>query len=219
MNTPESCYFGALKRALEGDLEGAFSLQEKAEEAREAHGYSFSEAVSESFPFVEEVVTTLLSSYDFTRCVRADGTAYGTRGRCKKGSQQSKTVTPGATGKKAPGAKGSYVQDMKKMAGLHKKHLEKPTLRTEQQVASHQDKILAREAALMRGNKELAEKVLAHSTNAAARTWKQALRHLRASEKVGRTDEKHENAWSGLDAQSRFHQERARQAREILGEG
>lgn len=90
MHTPESYYFGALKRALEGDLEGAFSLQEKAEEAREAYGYSFSEAVSDDFPFVEEAVTTLLSSYDFTRCVRPDGSAYGTRGKCRKGSQQEK---------------------------------------------------------------------------------------------------------------------------------
>jgi len=31
-------------------------------------------------------------TYDFTRCVRPDGTAYGTRGKCKKGSEQAKQV-------------------------------------------------------------------------------------------------------------------------------
>jgi len=31
-------------------------------------------------------------TFDFTRCVRPDGTAYGTRGRCKKGSEQAKQV-------------------------------------------------------------------------------------------------------------------------------
>lgn len=90
MNTPESYYLGALNRALSGDLEGAVSLQERAEEAREAYGYSFSEAVSDDFPFVEEAVTTLLSSYDFTRCVRPDGSVYGTRGKCRKGTETAK---------------------------------------------------------------------------------------------------------------------------------
>jgi len=35
-------------------------------------------------------VNTLLGSYDFTRCVRPDGSAYGTRGKCKKGAEQAK---------------------------------------------------------------------------------------------------------------------------------
>lgn len=104
MHTPESYYFGALKRALEGDLEGALSLHERAEEAREAYGYNFSEAVSDDFPFVEEAVTTLLSSFDFTRCVRPDGSAYGTRGKCRKGSQQEKEPSSAKT--KAPRSGG-----------------------------------------------------------------------------------------------------------------
>lgn len=29
--------------------------------------------------------------YEFTRCVRADGTAYGTSGKCRKGTEQAKT--------------------------------------------------------------------------------------------------------------------------------
>ena len=90
MHTPESYYLGALKRALEGDLDGALAFQEKAEKAREAFGYSFSEVVSDTFPFIEEAVTTLLSSYDFTRCVKPDGTAYGTAGQCRKGTASAK---------------------------------------------------------------------------------------------------------------------------------
>jgi len=29
-------------------------------------------------------------TYDFTRCVKPDGKAYGTRGKCKKGTEQTK---------------------------------------------------------------------------------------------------------------------------------
>lgn len=32
--------------------------------------------------------------YEFTRCLRPDGSAYGTRGKCKKGKQQAKADTP-----------------------------------------------------------------------------------------------------------------------------
>ena len=37
-------------------------------------------------------------SYDFTRCVRPNGTAYGTGGKCKKGTEEAKSeqVTPPA---------------------------------------------------------------------------------------------------------------------------
>lgn len=94
MLSPESCYFRALKHALEGDLNSALAFQEKAEASREAFGLSFSESVSDSFPFVEEAVTTLLSSYDFTRCVRSNGTAYGTSGKCRKGSEKAKSSAP-----------------------------------------------------------------------------------------------------------------------------
>lgn len=31
--------------------------------------------------------------YEFTRCVRPDGRAYGTRGKCKKGTEQAKGVS------------------------------------------------------------------------------------------------------------------------------
>ena len=31
-------------------------------------------------------------TYDFTRCVRPDGSAYGTRGTCKSGKQEEKEV-------------------------------------------------------------------------------------------------------------------------------
>jgi NAD:arginine ADP-ribosyltransferase. len=35
-----------------------------------------------------------LEPYDYTRCVREDGTAYGTSGKCRKGTKQAKEVTP-----------------------------------------------------------------------------------------------------------------------------
>jgi hypothetical protein len=38
-----------------------------------------------------EASSTLANQYlDFTRCVRPDGTAYGTRGKCRKGTEQAK---------------------------------------------------------------------------------------------------------------------------------
>lgn len=127
MHTPESYYFGALKRALEGDLEGAFSLQERAEEAREAFGYSFSEAVSDEFPFVEEAVTTLLSSYDFTRCVRPDGSSYGTGGKCRKGTESAKSAEPKmgyAGGNREP--KMGYAGGNRKDTGITLKKASSP---------------------------------------------------------------------------------------------
>jgi hypothetical protein len=38
--------------------------------------------------------------FDFTRCVRANGTAYGTKGKCKSGSEQAKEIQ-----EKSPSAK------------------------------------------------------------------------------------------------------------------
>jgi len=44
-------------------------------------------------------------TYDFTRCVRSDGTAYGTKGACRKGSEQSKGLEEPKAGKPSGGAK------------------------------------------------------------------------------------------------------------------
>jgi len=46
-----------------------------------------------SFNFSEKEV------YDFTRCVRQDGSAYGTGGKCRKGTEQVKEIIPNIRGK------------------------------------------------------------------------------------------------------------------------
>jgi hypothetical protein len=46
-----------------------------------------------SFNFSEKEV------YDFTRCVRQDGSAYGTGGKCRKGTEQVKEINPNIKGK------------------------------------------------------------------------------------------------------------------------
>jgi hypothetical protein len=46
-------------------------------------------------------------TYDFTRCVRPDGTAYGTRGKCRKGSEAGPAEKPAPIGRAAPKSKPS----------------------------------------------------------------------------------------------------------------
>ena len=50
------------------------ALEKYAEKAAEKAGVSFSEG----------------NLYDFTRCVRPDGSAYGTGGKCRKGTEGEK---------------------------------------------------------------------------------------------------------------------------------
>lgn len=80
-------YVGSLKSALQGDLEGAQALYEQAETLKSEQGLSFSESVHPDLPYLEQALTTLLSSYDFARCVRPDGSVYGSRGKCRKGTE------------------------------------------------------------------------------------------------------------------------------------
>ena len=49
-------------------------------------------------------------TYDFTRCVRPDGSFYGTRGQCRKGSQT------GAKAAEEPRAKGARADKQNKEA-------------------------------------------------------------------------------------------------------
>jgi hypothetical protein len=58
-------------------------------------------------------------TYDFTRCVRPDGKAYGTRGKCKKGTEQAKDAEEKAAIKQLGGMlpKGEKIMDSK--GGLH----------------------------------------------------------------------------------------------------
>ena len=89
MNELDHCYLEALSEALKGNLGEALELRNEAD-ALASEGFSFSEDYGSKYPFIEEAVNTLLGSYDFTRCVRPDGSAYGTRGKCKKGAEQAK---------------------------------------------------------------------------------------------------------------------------------
>lgn len=71
-------------------MNGHFSekaLQQFAEMAAESHYVSFSES----------------ETYDFTRCVRPNGTAYGTRGKCRKGTEQAARLE-----KEIPGIGGNF---------------------------------------------------------------------------------------------------------------
>lgn len=43
------------------------------------------------------VSSLLPAAYDFTRCMRADGSAYGSRGKCRKGTQAAKEESPKQT--------------------------------------------------------------------------------------------------------------------------
>jgi hypothetical protein len=88
MNKLDHCYLEALSEALKGNLGEALELRNEAD-ALASEGFSFSEDYGSKYPFIEEAVNTLLDSYEFTRCVRADGSAYGTRGKCKKGTEEA----------------------------------------------------------------------------------------------------------------------------------
>ncbi len=46
------------------------------------------------YGFSEESSNRVAEILDFTRCVRPDGTSYGSRGRCRKGTEEAKEVEP-----------------------------------------------------------------------------------------------------------------------------
>lgn len=92
MRHPQHYYLIALRKALQGDLTGSVSYRGKAESARKEYGIDFSESVSPDLPFLEGTLDTLLSSLDFARCVRPDGTAYGTGGQCRRGVERDKVA-------------------------------------------------------------------------------------------------------------------------------
>ena len=57
---------------------------------------SFSEDALQKFAKLVDLGTTddfsENETYDFTRCVRPNGTAYGTRGKCRKGTESTEEV-------------------------------------------------------------------------------------------------------------------------------
>lgn len=49
---------------------------------------------------LEQCESLLQATYDYTRCVRPDGSAYGTAGKCRKGAEAGKKPeTPGSIAK------------------------------------------------------------------------------------------------------------------------
>lgn len=113
MKSPFSLYIGSLKSALQGDLEKAQYLYTEAEKIKESLGLDFSESAVDEFPFIEEALTTLLSSYDFTRCVRPDGSVYGTRGKCRRGTEASAPEKSKEEDKARPGGRDLAALDKK----------------------------------------------------------------------------------------------------------
>jgi hypothetical protein len=71
-------------------------------------------AQSKSLDFSED------EFYDFTRCVRPNGTAYGTKGKCKKGTEQAKEVKSVQVGSKE-GPKELYAKLMRQQQELVQK--------------------------------------------------------------------------------------------------
>jgi hypothetical protein len=116
MNKLDQCYLEALSEALKGNLGEALELRNEAD-ALASEGFSFSEDYGSKYPFIEEAVNTLINSYEFTRCVRANGTAYGTKGSCKKGKEEAKEASLLLKGKRysalvvTRGATGSGQED------------------------------------------------------------------------------------------------------------
>lgn len=110
---PNSLYLNSLRNALQGNLHEAQNAYERAELLKEAMGLDYSEPANEDLPFLENALTTLLSSYDFTRCVRPDGSVYGTRGKCKKGSEGAKGFAPDQFPRKGKEELKNQLIDMK----------------------------------------------------------------------------------------------------------
>lgn len=95
------------------------------------------EALEQYLALVEEKFESNFSegeTYDFTRCVRPDGSVYGTRGKCRKGSEAG----PGDKGKAEREAKadarsakrmgnydGSRTQRIQSLVGKAQKTIDK----------------------------------------------------------------------------------------------
>jgi hypothetical protein len=228
MKDPQVYYIAALKEALQGNLDAATDLQERAEVSRDRHGYSFSQASCDEFPFIEEALTTLLTSYDFTRCVRPDGTAYGTRGKCRKGTVAAKPADSKASAKPA-GSKGartpsSHKSSLKDLTAAHNAEASFSGAGAHEfkLVKKAEKKVLEDEAALMKENPALAREILRHATASAETRRRQA---AEAEAKQAGVRQKHhgigrarelDHITSTREMQAEFHDERARQAREAM---
>jgi hypothetical protein len=120
-------------------MKGYFSeetLKQFAELAGETFGTNFSES----------------GTYDFTRCVRPNGTAYGTGGKCKKGTEEAKELKNGGdltkvkklikekTAKKTETAPDPVADKAKKVEDLKKAHKTySATLRKQMELVAQND--------------------------------------------------------------------------------
>ena len=62
------------------------------------------------------------NTYDFTRCVRPDGSAYGTRGRCKKGTESAKEAAKPAATRSGSRGPADHAGRVAKHEGEYNKH-------------------------------------------------------------------------------------------------
>ena len=122
-------------------MKGSFSeesLRQYAELAAQSKSLEFSET----------------DVYDFTRCVRPNGTAYGTKGKCKKGTEQAKEAEPQKIKKKVitkpkekieVGTKEQYAALMKRQQELVSKGDMKGAMSLGPKLKALTDKIKAEE--------------------------------------------------------------------------
>jgi len=73
-------------------------------------------------------------TYDFTRCVRKDGTIYGSRGKCKQGTEIGAKEESQVKGKRGPKAGGMRLTEKVKALGAEdlKKVLQDPRVTPKQ---------------------------------------------------------------------------------------
>lgn len=155
---------------------------------------SFSEEALQLFEVLvrnldSEDYAEVVNTYDFTRCVRADGSAYGTRGSCRKGTEEAKSAE--APAKKARTSRmGSKDLDAPaRAAGVRAKQASK-TLKEAVREFKQAERALKKDK----------------SPEAKAR-YKEALKAANAAD---RANNKAEREWSALS--SRYH--KARRAEE-----
>jgi hypothetical protein len=234
MNKLDHCYLEALSEALKGNLGEALELRNEAD-ALASEGFSFSEDYGSKYPFIEEAVNTLLGSFDFTRCVRADGSAYGTRGKCKKGTEQAKPIQMTSLANSRPKRMGELLRDHKKaLKDLKSLHRRGTSIYEPggifQEVMDKEEEVFKTEGELMNEEPKLARAISVSATQLANQYRGQADKQRQKLEKLvqnngsgyirpgGRRDQESEarHAWGRNDDAADFHDKRAKQADGIL---
>jgi hypothetical protein len=100
----------------------------------------------------EEVATMLGDTLDFTRCERPDGSAYGTSGKCRKGTEVSgssaKELTPGQKARQDETTK--VIAQHQKIISAHKAHAENLRKEGRTSEAKAADEVVAHYTRLMK---------------------------------------------------------------------